>query len=138
MWSLFGVVVFGLLALDLFMFHGKKRPLGASEALLWSAVWIVAALLFNGLVYFQLGTERGLEFLTGYLIEKALAVDNLVVFALIFSYLGIPRPANIACCCLASWVHWYSVQLLLRPERRFWHISIGWHISSGLSLGSLD
>lgn len=90
MWTLFGVVVFGLLALDLFMFHGKKRPLGASEALLWSTVWIVAALLFNGLVYFQLGTERGLEFLTGYLIEKALAVDNLVVFALIFSYLGIP------------------------------------------------
>ena len=90
LWTLFGVVVSGLLALDLFLFHGRKRPLGASEALLWSMVWIVVALLFNGFVYFQFGGEHGLEFLTGYLIEKALAVDNLVVFALIFSYFGIP------------------------------------------------
>lgn len=89
-WTLFGCVVSSLLALDLYMFHGKKRALGTREALLWSMVWIAAALLFNGLVYFQFGTERGLEFLTGYLIEKALAVDNLFVFALIFSYFGIP------------------------------------------------
>lgn len=89
LWTLFGVGVSGLLALDLFLFHGRKRPLGASEALLWSMVWIAVALLFNGFVYFQFGGERGLEFLTGYLIEKALAVDNLVVFALIFSYFGI-------------------------------------------------
>jgi tellurite resistance protein TerC len=90
LWTLFGVVVTGLLAVDLFLFHGKKRPLRASEALLWSMVWIAVALLFNGFVCFQFGTERGLEFLTGYLIEKALAVDNLPVFVLIFSYFGIP------------------------------------------------
>jgi len=90
LWTLFGVVVSGLLALDLLLFHGRKRPFGAREALQWSMVWIVVALLFNGFVYFQFGGERGLEFLTGYLIEKALAVDNLVVFALIFSYFGIP------------------------------------------------
>jgi len=94
LWILFGVVVSGLLALDLFLCHGRKRPLGASEALLWSLVWIAVALLFNGFVYFQFGTERGLEFLTGYLIEKALAVDNLVVFALIFSYFGIPSTSQ--------------------------------------------
>jgi TerC family integral membrane protein len=72
------------------MFHGKKRVLGTREALLWSVGWIAVALLFNGLVYFQFGTERGLQFMTGYLIEKALPVDNLFVFALIFSYFGIP------------------------------------------------
>lgn len=76
LWTVFGGVVFGLLALDLFMFHGKKGALRTREALLWTTVWIAAALLFNGLVYFQFGTERGLEFLTGYLIEKVLAVDN--------------------------------------------------------------
>lgn len=90
LWTLFGVVVSGLLALDLLLFHGRKRPLRASEALLWSMVWITVALLFYGFVHFHFGVERGLEFLTGYLIEKALAVDNLVVFALIFSYFGIP------------------------------------------------
>lgn len=90
LWTLFGGVVFGLLALDLFMFHGKNRALRTREALLWSAVWIAVALVFNGLVYFQFGTERGLEFLTGYLIEKALAIDNLFFFAVIFSYFGIP------------------------------------------------
>lgn len=56
LWILFGVVVSGLLARDLFLCHGRKRPLGASEALLWSLVWIAVALLFNGLVYFQFGT----------------------------------------------------------------------------------
>jgi len=90
LWTVFGVAVSGLLALDLFMFPGRGRTLRASEALLWSMVWIAVALLFNGFVYFQLGTQHGFEFLTGYLIEKALAVDNLVVFALIFSYFGIP------------------------------------------------
>jgi tellurite resistance protein TerC len=90
LWTLFGGVVSGLLALDLYMFHGKKRVLGTRDALLWSMGWIAVALLFGGLVYFQFGTEPGLQFLTGYLIEKALAVDNLFVFALIFSCFGIP------------------------------------------------
>lgn len=70
LWTLFGGVVFGLLALDLFMFHGKKRAFRSREALLWSIVWIVVALVSNGVVYFQFGTERGFEFLTGYLIER--------------------------------------------------------------------
>lgn len=104
---MFGGVVFGLLALDLFRFHSKNGAFRSREALLWSIVWIVVALVFNGLVYFQFGTERGFEFLTGYLIEKALAVDNLFVFALIFSYFGIPPHANIACCSSASSVRSY-------------------------------
>lgn len=63
--TMFGGVVAGLLALDLFMFHGKNRAFRTREALLWSIVWITVALLFNGLVYFQFETERGFAFLTG-------------------------------------------------------------------------
>src|SRR5262249_46320993 len=80
----------GLLALDLFVFHRKAHEVRTHEALVWSTVWIAAALLFNGFVYLQFGSEHALEFLTGYLIEKALAVDNLFVFAIIFSYFEIP------------------------------------------------
>jgi tellurite resistance protein TerC len=89
LWALFTVVVIGLLALDLFVFHQKPRTVRTRESLIWSAVWIAIALLFNLLVYFHFGADRGLEFLTGYLIEKALAIDNLFVFAVIFSYFRI-------------------------------------------------
>jgi len=88
-WALFTIGVVGLLALDLFVFHRKPHTVGTREALTWSVVWIAIALLFNAVVYSQFGTERGLEFLTGYLIEKALAIDNLFVFVVIFSYFGI-------------------------------------------------
>jgi tellurite resistance protein TerC len=88
-WTLFAIIVIGVLALDLFVFHRKPHAVPTREALIWSAVWIAIALLFNALVYFHFGKERGLEFLTGYLIEKALAIDNLFVFAVIFSYFEI-------------------------------------------------
>lgn len=60
------------------------------EALLWTGVWITLALVFNAGVYFCFGPERALEFLTGYLIEKALSVDNIFVFLVIFSYFAVP------------------------------------------------
>jgi len=88
-WALFALGVIVLLGLDLFVFHRKPHSVGTREALTWSLVWIAIALLFNALVYSHFGPDRGLEFLTGYLIEKALAIDNLFVFALIFSYFGI-------------------------------------------------
>jgi tellurite resistance protein TerC len=89
LWALFVLGVIGLLGLDLFVFHRKPHTVGTREALTWSLVWIAIALLFNAVVYSRFGPERGVEFLTGYLIEKALAIDNLFVFALIFSYFGI-------------------------------------------------
>jgi tellurite resistance protein TerC len=92
LWTLFAIGVVGLLALDLFVFHRKPHTVRTREALIWSTVWIAIALLFNAIVYFYFGAERGLEFLTGYLIEKALAIDNLFVFAVIFSYFRI-QPA---------------------------------------------
>jgi tellurite resistance protein TerC len=90
LWALFGGSVLGLLALDLFVFHRKSHKIHTREALAWSIAWIAAAVLFSGIVYLWFGSKPGLEFLTGYLIEKALAIDNLFVFSVIFTYFGIP------------------------------------------------
>jgi tellurite resistance protein TerC len=79
-----------MLALDLGVFHRKAHAVGFREALAWSVVWIGLALLFNAFVAFRFGSEAGVEFLTGYLIEKSLSVDNIFVFLVIFSGLGIP------------------------------------------------
>ncbi len=89
-WVLFNIFVLAMLALDLGVFHRKAHEVKLREALIWSGVWIVLALLFNLLIYFLRGTQSALEFLTGYLIEKALSVDNIFVFILIFSYFRIP------------------------------------------------
>lgn len=79
-----------MLALDLGVFHRKEHVITVKEALIWSAVWFGLALAFNAGVYWQMGAEHGLDFLTGYLIEKALSVDNLFVFLVIFSYFRVP------------------------------------------------
>jgi len=90
LWALFGSSVLGLLALDLLVFHRKSHTVRTREALAWSIAWVAVAVLFSGIVYLWFGSKQGLEFLTGYLIEKALAVDNLFVFSVIFTYFGIP------------------------------------------------
>jgi len=90
LWIGFHVLVLALLALDLLVFHRKAHEVRLREAAAWSVVWIGISLLFNYGVYRQLGPEPGLEFLTGYLIEKALSVDNIFVFVLIFSYFRVP------------------------------------------------
>lgn len=90
LWAGFTLFVLSMLALDLGVFHRKAHALRIREALLWTAVWIALALLFNLGVYSRFGPDRGLEFLTGYLIEKALSVDNIFVFLVIFSYFAVP------------------------------------------------
>lgn len=90
LWIGFTVFVLALLALDLGVFHRKAHAVSTREALSWSIVWISLALLFNVGVYTWFGPERGLEFLTGFLIEKALAVDNIFVFVVLFSYFAVP------------------------------------------------
>jgi len=89
MWILFNVFVLGMLALDLGVFHRKAHEVKFKEAIIWSVVWIVLALIFNLLVYFWHGTQAAVEFLTGYLIEKSLSVDNIFVFLMIFTYFGV-------------------------------------------------
>jgi tellurite resistance protein TerC len=90
MWIGFNVVVFILLVLDLKVFHRKTHVIGVKESLLWSAFWIGLSLLFNLGIYFWRGSDTALEFLTAYLIEKSLSVDNLFVFLLIFTYFAVP------------------------------------------------
>ncbi|MFY9343201.1 MAG: TerC family protein [Planctomycetota bacterium] len=79
-----------LLALDLGVFHRKAHVVRFREALVWSVVWVGLALAFNGWVWSAFGEQKGLEFLTGYLIEKSLAVDNIFVFLVVFSYFAVP------------------------------------------------
>jgi tellurite resistance protein TerC len=89
-WILFNLFVLVLLALDLGVFHRHAHAVTVREAGIWSVVWISIALLFNLGIYIFAGPEAGLQFLTGYLIEKSLSVDNIFVFVLIFSYFGVP------------------------------------------------
>ncbi len=89
-WAGFLVFVLAMLALDLGVFNRKSHAITMKEAGIWTAVWISLALLFNVGIYFWMGQTAALEFLTGYLIEKALSVDNLFVFALIFGMFAVP------------------------------------------------
>ena len=91
LWIGFLALIGVLLALDLGVFHRKAHEVRFKEALLYSLVWISIALVFNAWVYHRFGSDTALEFLTGYIIEKALSVDNIFVFILLFSYFKIPR-----------------------------------------------
>jgi len=89
-WAGFIAFVLAMLALDLGVFNRKAHAITMKEAGIWTAVWIGLALVFNVVIYFWRGQVAALEFLTGYLIEKALSVDNLFVFALIFGMFAVP------------------------------------------------
>lgn len=90
-WLVFGGVVITALFLDLFVFHKNPHKISLKEALLLSAFWIALGLAFSGYVYYTKGYDRTVEYLTGYLLEKALSLDNIFVFILIFSYFKIPE-----------------------------------------------
>lgn len=90
LWIGFNVFVLFMLILDLGVFHRKSKEIKVKEALIWTAVWISMAFLFNVFVYYQLGEEKAFEFFTGYLIEKSLSVDNIFVIILIFGYFNVP------------------------------------------------
>lgn len=89
-WLVFNAFVVGLLLLDLLVFNRKAHEIKLREALGWSAFWVILSLCFNYLVYRTMGPQAGLQWLTGYLVEKALSVDNLFVFLLIFTYFKVP------------------------------------------------
>lgn len=100
LWVGFNVFVLAMLALDLGVFHRKAHAVSGKEALIWSVVWISLSLAFNAVIYFfwdrmmpsssYSNTDAALAFLTGYLIEKSLSVDNIFVFILIFSFFAVP------------------------------------------------
>lgn len=90
-WIVFGVIVTAALAIDLGVFHRKSHAVGVKEALIWSAIWISLSLVFNVGLYLWKGPEFALQFLTGYLIEKSLSVDNIFVFAVLFRTFAVPK-----------------------------------------------
>jgi len=90
-WIWFNVAVLAILALDLGVLHRKSSKVSLKEAAIWSGVWVALSLCFALAIYRNMGPESGLEFLTGYLIEYALSVDNIFVFVLIFSYFSVPE-----------------------------------------------
>ncbi|MCW5848651.1 MAG: TerC family protein [Anaerolineae bacterium] len=91
LWVGFNAFVLAMLALDLFVFHRDAHEVKVREALLLSVFWIALALAFNAVIWWWRGTEVALQFLTGYLIEKSLSVDNIFVFLVIFSYFAVPK-----------------------------------------------
>ncbi len=90
LWAGFNLFVLGMLAVDLGIFHRQAHAVSMREAGIWSAVWIALALVFNLGVWKFLGPQPGVEFLTGYLIEKSLSIDNIFVIALLFAYFKVP------------------------------------------------
>jgi tellurite resistance protein TerC len=89
-WILFNVFVLLMLALDLGVFHRKTHEVSLREALTWTFVWVFLALVFNAVIFYWRGRQQALEFFTGYLVEKALSVDNIFVFLMIFTYFQTP------------------------------------------------
>lgn len=90
LWIGFNVFILAMLALDLGVFHRKSHTVSLKESLSWTGVWVVLALLFNAGVWHFAGSQKAVEFFTGYVIEKSLSVDNVFVFALLFSFFAVP------------------------------------------------
>jgi TerC family integral membrane protein len=89
-WSFFFALILGMLALDLGVFNRREHRIGLREAFFWSVVWTIVALVFNLWIYYRFGSRIGLEFLTGYIIERSLSFDNIFVFIVIFNYFAVP------------------------------------------------
>lgn len=90
-WILFNLFALGMLLLDLFVFHRSGRVVRSREALAWSALWIALAAAFAILMFFWHGRQVALEFVTGYVLELSLSVDNLFLFLVIFRYFAVPE-----------------------------------------------
>jgi tellurite resistance protein TerC len=90
-WILFNLFALGMLVLDLLVFHRSERVVPSREALAWSAMWIGLAAAFAAVVFFWQGRQVALEFVTGYVLELSLSVDNLFIFLVIFRYFSVPE-----------------------------------------------
>jgi len=90
-WILFNLFALGMLVLDLRVFHRAGRVVPPREALGWSAMWVILAAMFAVILFIWQGHQAGLEFVTGYVLELSLSIDNLFVFLLIFRYFAVPE-----------------------------------------------
>ncbi|MDD5546614.1 MAG: TerC family protein [Candidatus Omnitrophica bacterium] len=91
LWAIFGIAITAMLFVDLFVVNRKSHAISVKEALKWVAIWVGAALIFCAGIFFLMGKVKALEFLTGYILEESLSVDNLFVFIMIFEYFHVPR-----------------------------------------------
>lgn len=91
LWICFNIFILLMLALDLGIIQRKTHVISVKEALIWSAIWVVLALLFNIFIYYEFGKTKALEYFTGYLLERSLSIDNIFVFVLLFSYFKVPE-----------------------------------------------
>ena len=91
LWIGFAALILSLLIIDLFILHKKDREVSIRRALIETGGWIAIALIFNLVIYYTRGAEKATEYLTAYIIEKSLSVDNLFVFIIIFSYYNVPK-----------------------------------------------
>lgn len=94
LWIAFHVLVLALLALDLGLFHRRTRVISSREAALASALWVFLALAFDAGIFYFMGPKQGLDFFTGYVIEYALSIDNIFVFAVLFRYFRVPAESQ--------------------------------------------
>ncbi|MEO8376544.1 MAG: TerC family protein, partial [Candidatus Sumerlaeota bacterium] len=90
-WVVFGVVILFMMALDLGLFTRTPKDPSFKTALTWVFIWVAVALGFNGYVLYVDGQEKAAEFLTGYLVEQSLSVDNIFVFLMIFTFFRVPQ-----------------------------------------------
>lgn len=91
LWIGFNIFILLMLALDLGVIQRKTHIIKMKEALIWSAIWIILALLFNLFIYHEFGKQKALEYFTGYVLERSLSIDNIFVFILLFSYFKVPE-----------------------------------------------
>ncbi len=91
-WALFNLLILALLALDLGVIHRKAKVVDLRDAVIWNIVWVVVALAFWRFIVATYGDQPGIEYLTGYVIERALSFDNIFVFVVVFNYFGVPAP----------------------------------------------
>ncbi len=92
--TLFSVTILVMLILDLGLLNKKGHVITSREALIWSSVWIALAMVFSGIIYYYMGIEKFSQFQSAYWIEKALSVDNLFVFILVFGYFNVAKEAQ--------------------------------------------
>jgi tellurite resistance protein TerC len=90
-WAAFNGFILAMLALDLGVFNRRARVIRAKEALIWTTVWIVLALLFGAWLWLRAGPQSAIEYLTGYMAEKVLSMDNIFVMLMIFGFFGVPQ-----------------------------------------------
>jgi predicted tellurium resistance membrane protein TerC len=97
LWIGFSVFVLAMMVLDLGVFHRRAHATTLREAAIWTVVWVVMALLFCAVIYWFRGRADSVKFLTGYIIEWSLSMDNVFVFAVIFSYFAVPPQYQHRC-----------------------------------------